>query len=786
MGNESEIAYTAIEQLGKKNVEDYNLAKPYPTSAAMFEFKTQRVWEKKDATGKEEKEIERSDLEAHAIHFIRNRCKQLRFKKDPEHMALKDKDGKSLKARQIPYNVEMDLDRRCLEMAIHRFMESGVAKDAFDVYYIYLEMFIGAYGETKKMIEMLSEFETNASSLLMKHRDHYSHSVYVFLIGLAYYDSSENFRYEYRKKYESYLQDEGLLDDEEDVAAHFLKYWGLTALFHDIGYPFELSFEQVKSYFGNTIDYVPFVTYNMNNYVNCEADDHVPVLEAELAKMKLALQEHPESLDEKKKAEYEKKIESYPKEIKKLKEAKESGIKKIEKLVPKDMKCKIDGNINAYLASVLEENLSDSYIDSKMYAGFVEKRDYKKSVTYGDYLYDVMTKRNDPQKCGGFIDHAYYSAVMLTINLLKAMSVEELTPMYSNAIIAILLHNSFYKYAVTNVKSGYNDNHHFTVSQNPLAFLLMLCDEVQCWDRTSYGRNSRGQVHPMNCRLTFDGDKIDAVYIFDAKYATEVVDANSKKSKYVIKKEYANVGGTYKKISGENEFLKDIEDIISINGDTSFGKEAAKTVLTVSAEFEKDTRYRRTYLSSSNFIHLYTFAYMVHQMNHINDITVEDMEKKFNELSLEYKMSHIGRAKKYARYLNEIGCFYSDKPLDFEVVTKIEEKIEAEEKNVSELDTIGALEHDRWCFDHYIMGWKYGEDYLEFENSGEVRERTRIHKDMIQTEIGHYDKKIALEHYEKDLNDDTRNKDKVSMNNLLKLLDREDGIKVYRLGEANK
>ena len=34
---------------------------------------------------------------------------------------------------------------------------------------------------------MLSEHESNASSLLMKHRDHYAHSVYVFLIGLAIY-----------------------------------------------------------------------------------------------------------------------------------------------------------------------------------------------------------------------------------------------------------------------------------------------------------------------------------------------------------------------------------------------------------------------------------------------------------------------------------------------------------------------------------------------------------------------------------------------------------------------
>ncbi|MDR9824556.1 hypothetical protein RCJ22_02925, partial [Vibrio sp. FNV 38] len=32
-------------------------------------------------------------------------------------------------------------------------------------------------------------------------------------------------------------------------AAFFLEYWGLTSLFHDIGYPFEIPFEQVLAYF---------------------------------------------------------------------------------------------------------------------------------------------------------------------------------------------------------------------------------------------------------------------------------------------------------------------------------------------------------------------------------------------------------------------------------------------------------------------------------------------------------------------------------------------------------
>ena len=135
----------------------------------------------------------------------------------------------------------MDIDRLCLENAMERFLDSGSAQDAFDVYFCYLEMFVGSYGESRMMIEMLSEFEMNGSSVLMKHRDHYSHSVYVFAIGLAIYEANSAYREVYQKYYGFF--------DEKEAAHHFLEFWGLSSLFHDIGYPFELPFEQVESYF---------------------------------------------------------------------------------------------------------------------------------------------------------------------------------------------------------------------------------------------------------------------------------------------------------------------------------------------------------------------------------------------------------------------------------------------------------------------------------------------------------------------------------------------------------
>ncbi len=172
-------------------------------------------------------DAENHDLCSAVLHFLHESCEDLRF--DAEITAREENsgvlEGISVKKGQIPYNMQMDIDRLCLERAVERFLKSGVTEDAFDVYFCYLEMFIGRDGKARKIIERLSEFETNASS----------RSVYEFLLGLAIYETSATYRAAYMKEYG--------ITEERDAAHHFLKYWGSAALFHDIGSLFELPFQ---------------------------------------------------------------------------------------------------------------------------------------------------------------------------------------------------------------------------------------------------------------------------------------------------------------------------------------------------------------------------------------------------------------------------------------------------------------------------------------------------------------------------------------------------------------
>ena len=167
------MAFTALEKMRKRN-------------EALFERNIGPVQPEKHYEKKE------FSLKTLALSFLHERCEELCFDSEIEKTESRENKyfGSGILPNQIPYNMQMDINRLCLERELEKFIDSGVSEDAYTVYYCYLEMFFGHYGKSKKMVELLSEFESNGSSLLMKHRDHYSHSVYVFALGLAIYEAN--------------------------------------------------------------------------------------------------------------------------------------------------------------------------------------------------------------------------------------------------------------------------------------------------------------------------------------------------------------------------------------------------------------------------------------------------------------------------------------------------------------------------------------------------------------------------------------------------------------------
>lgn len=650
------------------------------------------------------------DLKSAALRFLRDGCEELRFGpvSAVEELRSGKLTGTSLKQGQIPGNMEKDIDRLCLEKALEVFIDSGTAEDAYAVYYCYLEMFIGSYGSTKTMVELLSEFERNGSSLLMKHRDHYSHSVYVFALGLAIYECNPAFRSAFKRFYH-YSEDE---DDREGTlqANHaYLRTWGLTALFHDIGYPFELPFEQVMSYFEvdktSRSSGIPFLAYrSLDAFLNLSGPE----------------QAHFRTL--------------YG-----------FGFSSLTEVLAH----------NLYLRMGKDYGVSESYLFGK-----------------------ISDKPVHPENFSYYMDHAFFSACRLYRSLCDAIGVDSIDETTVDALSAILLHNSLFKFCIAFYKSAPPEKRPpLPMDLHPLAYMLMLCDELQCWDRTSYGRDSRITLYPMSADFDFSNGGIAATYHYNRAFAHKI-DAYDKerqayeaapKGKKPRLKAYSDMCGSPE----HNDFAEDIRNIVDLT---------SVPFSVVPDTVPEDRSKKHTYLSGSNFLHLFDFAVLLsarHKEENIEQAKVEDWIPAFDSMSLEYKLNHMERAKYFGRYLNSIGCFYTDRPVDFNLLESFDAR---------QMERIAPMEHERWLENHVRLGWVNGNLYEKLPLGGtedevkaeraRLREQLRCHKLLQAGELTH---EKAMAHFE-DLPESEKGKDCEPMNTLLKIMRRLDGVQIYSLG----
>ena len=690
------MSYTAFIKMRQLNQARFNIADPGPHQPV-------RHYDTVDC-----------GLKAMALRFLHSRCEELLF--DPgKEQEEKEKGiflGTSLRPNEIPYNMQMDINRLCLERELEKFIDSGVAEDAYNIYYCYLEMFFGHYGKSKKMVELLSEFEANGSSLLMKHRDHFSHFVYVFALGLAIYESNTHFRRIFKEFY-NFDPDENNQAEDHRAAGFFLEYWGLTSLFHDIGYPFELPFEQILSYF-------------------------------EVAG----------------------------------KDRNETGIY----LAYHNMETitTLSGEAAAYLGNLFHRPFKTT---EELFAWGVTQRLGKMYNFEEDYILDkIHNKPIKPNTFGFYMDHAYFSVARLFQEIEKSLGPDRIKQVHLDALTAILLHNSLFKFAICFFKAEdpQKRKEPLPISCHPLAWLLMLCDELQCWDRTAYGRNSRTELHPMAADFDFRNNAIHAVYYYDRDEQEKIEEFKIKYRKWEDEGE-AGKPPRLKAYSDmaekEQRFVRDIEKIV----DTRL----IPLVVVPNTRFA-DRKNKHIYLSTSNFLHLYDFAVALNaRFAHIKqekETDSEILENSFEELSLEYQLSNINQAKQFSTYLNVIGCFFTDRPVDYDMVTSF---------TMEQVLGFAPMEHCRWSREHYSMAWESGELYntlplpddmlkcfgTEINARKALREQMRMHSLLLP---GNPKDEELYSHFAQ-LPEDEKKKDYEPFNSMLKLIRKFDGLRIYSL-----
>ena len=652
------------------------------------------------------------DLKSAALRLIHERCEGLRFDADIEEAEERtgELQGTSRALGQIPYNMQMDINRLCLERELERFIDSGATRDAYNVFYCFVEIFLKGQGDSRAMVDLLGECESSVSTLLMEHRDHYSHSVYVFALGLAIFETNATFRRAFCSFYHLEAEDDTGVPSAA-AANFFLEFWGLTALFHDIGYPFELVFEQAMSYFGVSDaergEGAPYISYQ----------NVAPMVEI-----------GPDA----------------------------QGC--LERLYGRRF-----ATVHELLAHDIATKLGEAY-------GFSE-----------GYLADVLERKaTAPEDFAYYMDHGYFSAIRLFRVLESALgdgvgggSGQPLTAAHVDALGAILLHYVVFRYSLAPCSGREPAN--LSMELHPLAWLLMLCDELQCWDRAAYGRNTRRELHPMGVELDLSHDRICCRYLFDEREQAKI---DAYHDEYVAWKRAGRPGPAprlkaYSDIArGRGAFVADIEELV----DTTC---VSLTVACLTAPVERSNK--RAYLSEGSFAHIRDFAAALNGRHshegRESEVSAEELEAEFEALSLEYKLSNINQVKGFDGYLHAIRCFYTDRPVDFDVL---------EAFTPEQIARIAPMEHERWVREHRAMGWREGDDYERVavpEGADDrsyrkmLREQMRCHRLAMDGELTH---ESVLAHYQ-GLAEGDKGKDWLPFNSMLRLIEAFDGLRIYQL-----
>lgn len=541
----------------------------------------------------------------------------------------------------------------CLKRALCKFCATGKKEDAFSVYYCFCEIFKvfgSGYGSMNRLLEFLSDHELHSGELLTKHRDHYSHSVYVFALGIAIYANDPSYRDLFLDFYRSEKADD----------TDFLYRWGLTALFHDIGYPFQLAHEQIKDYTGGL--------WGANNPSN-------PFVSYENMESLLSLS--GESVN-----------------------GKRSAPDTVTELLARGINRRL-----GYPVPVLRALLTERY-------------------------------RHQNQ----FMDHGYFSAVLLCRQLVTTGTA--FSDSISDVVTAIVLHNNLNRY---DISRALKTKTAIPAKKHPLAYLLVLCDELQDWDRAAFGSVSKKDPLARKIELSVGDGKVDVCYVFDSFSVIDTQEETGADGGVEVREILRPNRNAEKIRSGK--FTATIAELIDGNID-----------LYVTAREEKQHKKGTAFASSDSFINLCDFARAIHK-SYQSVYGGAD----FDELSLEFRLSNIEQAKSYADKLESIDCFYSDKELDYPMVTKFTARGESDGEDGAR-DDLGFLsreEHLRWVREKLDAGWKYGTDY----SSREERDAKKIHKDIVPYDC---------------LPEEERRKDEIMIRNMVPLLYHfGHGVRIY-------
>lgn len=340
-----------------------------------------------------------------------------------------------------------------MRQAVYEFLENENKETAFAVYRAFFDSYrITLKGSSNPFIDLLDvlkNYEENAAVLIDRQRDHYIHSVNVFILGMCIYAKNTN----YRNAFESTV-----MDKNEYPYSYYTKHeefyyrWGLASLFHDVGYPVEIVGRQINKFIDFATD-VDGSEKTVNVQLSFEKFDELNRITEVTSKREFT------------KCYFDKYEDSIY----------------IDTLKPVDL-----------LAHKLHTALG---VDLKTMKFMLD-----------DFV-NVMARF-------GFIDHGYYSSIIVLKWYGFLIQSAHYKPEYFfwpvlDSASAILLHNC---YKNMMMKKPFELGP-LSPSTHPIAFLLILCDELQEWNREAYGILDKLRALAAKAKIEITDSKLAVTYI---------------------------------------------------------------------------------------------------------------------------------------------------------------------------------------------------------------------------------------------------------------------------------
>lgn len=296
---------------------------------------------------------------------------------------------------------------------------------------------------------------------------------------------------------------------------------------------------------------------------------------------------------------------------------------------------------------------------------------------------DLMKTKNDldhfTEKMAesGFIDHGYFSSIIVLKWYGSLIQLNNFNPKYFywpvlDSATAILLHNYFKNV----IRKGDYNHEPMKAIENPIAYLLILCDEAQEWNRVARGIKTKKRVLAQSVNFSISDNYLALSYTSKSPMFEGFV----------------------------QDRIDTFYNLLDINSLFNKGLSVDTIASSTINELIENKQTNRPHLDSVE--RLAIAIHMNYNEKRLKDFPLEELKyPNFSDLPDDMKYSNIRQALGIYDKLDIIGCEL--KPIDSKAYTLSNDEIEF----------LAEIEHEDWIKERIESGWTLGDKDVENKKS---------------------------------------------------------------------